>query len=138
MQSNKKNRPFKRGGYHIRRGFSFRFDDLLYFLYDSFEGFGVVQSQVGQHLAVEFDTGFLQTAHQHRIGHPVSPGSCADTHDPQSTEIALFLFAVAVSVNQTFFDGVLGYRPNVFPRTVITFGQLEDLFAALARSDNIY
>lgn len=111
---------------------------LFYFFDDGFERIGVVQGQVGQYLTVQLDTGFLQTSHQHRVGHTVSPATGADTDDPQGAEIALFLLTVAVSINQTFFDGVFGYRPHIFPRAIVTFGQFEDLFATRARSNCIY
>ena len=111
---------------------------LFYFLYDRFERIRIVQGQVGKHLAVELDAGFLQAAHQYRVRHTVCTAACADTDNPQGTEIALFLLTVAVSINQTFFNGVLSHRPYIFPRALVTFGEFEDFFAALARSYDIY
>ena len=102
--------------------------DLLYFGNDSFKRVRVVQGQVGEHFAVELDACFFELAHQYRIRHAFQTGGCAYTYYPQRAEVAFFLLTVAVSINQTFFDGVLGNRPNIFPCAVVTFGEFQDFF----------
>ena len=53
-----------------------------------------------------------------------------DTGNPKGAEVALFGFAVAVRIGQTFLKGVLCNRPDVFPGEEITAGLFEDFLAA--------
>lgn len=82
---------------------------------DFFECCGIVHRQIGQHLAVELDALGVHFAHEFRISHAVAAGCGVDTLDPQATELAFLVLAIAVSVRKTLFDGVFGDRPYVSP-----------------------
>ena len=53
------------------------------------EGGGVVDGQLGQHLAVDGHAGGLQTVHEAGVVHAVDLAGRGDAGDPQLTEIAL-------------------------------------------------
>ena len=42
---------------------------LLHLFHDGLEGFGVVHGEVGEHFAVDFDTGLVQLAHKLAVAH---------------------------------------------------------------------
>src|ERR1700744_3431781 len=72
------------------------------------EGIGVVDGDVSQDLAVKLDTGQLQAVDELRVRHPVDTGRGVDARDPQATEVALAVTAVAVTVEIGLEDGLLG------------------------------
>ena len=51
-----------------------------------------------EHLAVHVDAGELQAVHEGGIVHAVHLAACADTGDPELTEVSLLLLAADVSV----------------------------------------
>ena len=101
---------------------------ILDFVNDGLEGGGVVDSQVGQNFAVNLDTGFVDQTHQLAVAEVLKTGGGVDTLDPKSAEIALFVFAVAVCVCQTFLPSVLGYGPYVAAATKVTAGKFQNFF----------
>lgn len=108
---------------------------VLHFLYNGSESCRVVKSEIGKHLAVHFDTALVEKTHQLRIAEVVHTGSSVDTLDPESTEVAFFVFAVAISVGKTFFPGILSYGPYVAAAAKVASCKFEDFFAASARCD---
>ena len=94
------------------------------------EAFGVVDSQIGQHLAVDFDVLLLQAGDEPGIADPVQPCSSVDTGDPQAAEFALAELSsdesIAQAAGNLFFRGavLLGFRSEVALR------QLHNLAAA--------
>ncbi len=102
---------------------------LLHLGNDSLECFGVVHSQVGEHLAVDFDTGLVQQTHQLRIAQTLDAGSSIDTLNPQCAEGALLVAAVAEGIGETFLPSVLGYGLNVLAGTKVTSGQAQDFLS---------
>src|SRR3954469_10203689 len=63
---------------------------------ESAERLGVAHGDVSQHLAVQLDTGQLETVHELRVAHAVELGGGIDAGDPQATEVALAVAAVTV------------------------------------------
>ena len=98
-------------------------DELLHRIEYRFECSGVVHGQIGEYLAVQIDVVGMNLTHELRIAHAMHAGRGVDTLDPKCTEAALFVFAVAVGVLQTFFDSVFSNCPYVFAGTEITLGQ---------------
>lgn len=90
----------------------------------------MIHREIGKNLSVQFDPRFVHLAHELRVGHSVKSRPGIDPLDPEGTEGALLVSAVPVGVLKSFFDGVLGYRPDIFSSTEGAFGQLEDLFPA--------
>ena len=92
---------------------------------------GVIDSQVSQHLAVDFDVLLLQTRDELGIAQAVQAACSVDTGDPQAAEIALAEFTSDESITQAagnlFFCGAVlfGFRSPV------AFRQLHYLAATL-------
>ena len=55
-------------------------------------------------------------------------GASVDALNPKGPEVALFGFAIAVAVFQPFFNGVFGYRPDVFAAAIIATRLFHDFF----------
>ena len=96
---------------------------------DGLEGGGVVHCQVGKHLAVDFDAGLVQAAHQFAVGHTFQACGGIDTLNPQSAEVTFLVSTVAECVSQTFFPRILGNGPHVLACAIVATGQLKDSFS---------
>ena len=90
--------------------------------YNSLESFGMVHSQIGQNLAVDFNAGLVQSTHQLGIRHTFQTGSSVNTLNPQSAEVSFLILAVTESISQTLFPCILGYGPHILSCTEITSG----------------
>ena len=93
------------------------------FVNDGLECCGVVEREVSEDFAVDFDAGFVDESHE--LGVAEILGACCgvDALDPECTEVALFVFAVAVCVCETFFPGVFGYGPYVSAASEVSAGE---------------
>ena len=109
--------------------FSACINSLLYFVNDSFESLGIVHGQVGEHLTVDFDTGFVDEAHKLAVRKIFHSCSGVDTLYPECAEVAFLLFAVAIGIGQTFFPCIFRYCPNVSAATIITAGKFQNFFS---------
>ncbi len=103
---------------------------VLYLFNYGLEGCGVIQSEVGENLAVDLDTGFVDEAHELGVRKILLTCGCVDTLNPKSAEVALFVLAVAVGVGKTFFPSVLGNGPHVAAATEVTTGEFQNFLAA--------
>ena len=90
----------------------------------------MIHSEVGKHLAVEFDVILVKFAHKDGVRDTVDAATGVDTVDPQRAELALLVLTVTVSVGLTFLPFVLGDGPHVFTSAPITFGAVEDFLSA--------
>mgnify|MGYP006910568357 CR=1 FL=1 len=111
---------------------------LLYFLNNSLESLGVVDSEVGKHFAVDFDAGSVELTHEHGVREAFDAGSGVDTLNPKCAEVTLFILTVAISVSKTFFPSILGNGPNVFAGTIVTASEFQNSFTLCTRSDVVY
>src|SRR3954449_8432411 len=102
---------------------------------ESAEGLGVAHGHVGQNLAVQLDSGQLEPVHELRVAHAVELGGGVDAGDPQATEVALAVAAVAVRVGLRLDEGFLRPLVIVVRLTTEPLGPLEDFAALLARVD---
>jgi len=102
---------------------------LFYFLNDSLESFGAVHGEVGEHLAVDFDTGLMKSAHQLRVGQAFQASGSVDTLNPQCAEVALLSATVAIGIGETLLPGVLGDGPDVLAGAVVTAGEFQNSFS---------
>ena len=119
--------------------FTFREKRLVFsFLYDGFERLRLIHSEVSEHLAVDFDTCFLQRAHQLAVAQSFETSGSVDTLNPQCAEITLFVLAIAISILETFLPSVLGNCPYVGTATKIASCEAHDLLTTVTRSDVIY
>ena len=97
--------------------------------YDSLESLGIVESEVGEHFTVDFDTRLVDQTHKLGVREIFHTCSGVDTLDPESAEVALFVLSVAVSVCKTFLPCIFGYSPYVTAAAVVTTGEFEDLLS---------
>ena len=102
---------------------------VLYLVNDSLESLGIVHGQVGEHLAVDLYSGFVNQAHELGVGEIFEACGGIDTLYPESAEVALFLLAVAIGVCQTFLPGIFGDGPDVAAATVVTACEFQYFFS---------
>ena len=103
---------------------------ILHLVNNGLESGGVVESEVGEHLAVDLDAGLVDEAHELGVRKILETGSCVDTLDPEGAEVALLVLAVAVSVGKTLLPGVLSYGPYVATAAEVATGEFKDFLAA--------
>ncbi len=108
---------------------------VLHLFNNSGESLRVVEGEVGEDLAVHFDTALVDKTHELGVAEVVHTRSSVDTLYPESAEVALFVLAVAVSVGKTFFPGVFSNGPYITAATEVSTGKFEDFLAACARSN---
>lgn len=113
-------------------GMGWRRSGVLHFVDNSFEGCGVVEGEVGENFAVDLDARLVDEAHEFAVAEVFLTGGCVDTLDPEGTEVALLVLAVAVGVGETFFPGVLGDGPHVAAATEIAAGEFQDFLTFCA------
>ncbi len=97
------------------------------------ESLRVVEGEVGEDFAVDFDTALVDKAHELGVAEVVHAGSSVDTLNPDGTHVAFFVLAVAVGVCETFFPGVLSDGPYIAAAAEVATGKFEDFLAAGAR-----
>ncbi len=90
---------------------------LLNLSNDGLESLGVVQSQVGEHLAVDLDASLGQRTHQLAVAHAFHASGSVDTLNPQASEVALLVTTITLSIGKTFLPCVLCYCPNILAGT---------------------
>lgn len=105
---------------------------VLHFVNNCLECGGVVEGEVGEDFAVDFDAGFVDEAHELGVGEVFHAGSCVDALDPEGAEVAFFVFAVAVGVGKTFFPGVFSDCPDVAAASEVAAGEFQNFFATCA------
>src|SRR5690606_9631788 len=98
------------------------------------ERLGVANGQVGQDLAVDFDAGQDQAVDEVAVGQAVDPGRHVDEGDPETTEGALAVAAVAVGVDAGLELRFLGLLVRVVRTADVALGTLEGGAALLARA----
>src|SRR4051794_5216414 len=101
----------------------------------SAEGLWVAHGDVGQHLAVQLDTGQLQAVDERRVRHALGTRGGVDAGDPEAAEVTLAVAAIAVRVRVRLHHRFLGApvgRVRLAPEALCA---LEDLAALLAGVD---
>src|SRR5215467_9571026 len=74
----------------------------------------IIHRQIRENLAIEFDSGFLQSADELVVVQSVQAGGGADAHDPDRAVLPLLLLASGVGKLQSALDG--------FFRRAVKFG----------------
>src|SRR5262245_41600515 len=97
-------------------------ESALRLLGEAVKGGGIVDRQVSQDLAVELYARCFQSVDELVVAHAVQLGSCADTHDPQRAELALFLAPSGVGKFQAAFYGLFGRAIQLGFCQVVTAG----------------
>src|SRR6202142_609022 len=110
----------------------------LDFLCDCRECRQVVHGKVGEHLAVDGQTRFVQPVNHRAIGQPAQPCGGVDARDPQRAELALLLAPSAICVLAGLDDGLLGGAEHLAPGIEITLRLLEDFLVASTSDDTAF
>src|SRR5690606_1785690 len=87
---------------------------------------GLVDREFGEHAAVDRHAGQVQTLDEAVVGQAVGAGTSVDALDPQTTEVALALAAVAVRVDQRVGDLLLSLAVEARTLPAVTRGAVED------------
>ena len=95
---------------------------ILCLLNDGLECLRLIHSQIGENLAVNLDTGFVQGTHQLRIGQAFETGSCIDTLNPECAEVTLLVLTITIGIGKTFLPRVLGNCPHIAACAKVTSG----------------
>src|SRR5581483_10279521 len=91
--------------------------------------------EVGEDLAVDVDRGLLQAVHERGVREAVLAHGGVDARDPQRTELALSLAAVAVGVLPRLHHRFLGDGEDVAAPAAEALGLVEDLLVLGLRGD---
>ena len=110
-----------------------KLESSLCLLAESGESSGIMDSGLGEHLAVHVDTGELEAVHEGGVVHAVCLGGGADTGDPQLTEVSLLQLAADVSVAAGLHDSLLGHLEVLGLGAPVALSQAQDLISSLAR-----
>src|SRR6478735_9109567 len=95
-------------------------------LHECGEGRRVVDGEVREDLAVDLDTGGLESLHEPVVGHAVGAGRGVDALDPETTEVALLGPTVTVGVAERVGDLLLRLAVETRPLTAVTARALEN------------
>ncbi len=85
---------------------------------------GIVDSNVGQHFAVDLDIGQLQAMNELAVIDTIDPGGRIDAGDPQATEVALAITSIAKSVKEGLEHGLIGTAEKAVLGAKLPFGEL--------------
>ena len=99
------------------------------------EGLRVGDGEVGEHLAVDLDTGRVQAVDEPAVAHALHAGRSVDALDPQRPEVALAGPPVAVGVLQGVHDLLVGGLVRAALVAVVALRLLEDDAAVLLAVD---
>src|SRR5437879_4577866 len=99
---------------------------------------GIVDREIREDLPVHFDARELQPVHQRAVGHVVLMRARVDTQDPEATEVALLVLAIAVRVLPATLDGFLRRLPQLAAGAKGTARSLHDLLFPLQTRDIAY
>lgn len=102
---------------------------LFHLLYHRLERLGVIHREIGKHFTIQVDASLLQFADELGVGQAMLPCAGVDSLNPDRAELSFLLLTVAIGVNQTLFNSVFRYGPDVFFTTKEPFGQFQDAFA---------
>src|ERR1700693_1064900 len=104
-------------------------ESALRLLGEALKRAGIVHRQVGQDLAIQFDSAFFEPVYELVIAHSVQFGGGADAHNPERGVLPLLLFASGVGKLEPalyrFFGGPVEFG---FGQEVAA-GAIENLFA---------
>jgi hypothetical protein len=95
------------------------------------EGVGVVNRELGEHLAVHLDSLLVQAINQLAVPNAIFSASGGNPRDPKAAKIALLLASVAEGVLPGLHDLFVGTAEDVLLPAEIARGLGDDLFVAL-------
>src|SRR3989344_7726368 len=109
--------------------------ELLHLFDESLEGFRILYSHLGEHLAVEGDVLLGREGDEIAIDHAMEAERIIEPDNPEAPEVALLGAAVAVGVLASLDDGLFGLAEQVLTAPTVTLGGFEDILVALFGHD---
>src|SRR5262245_53912969 len=109
---------------------SLRCDRCLHTLGERAECSRVLDSQVGEHLAVHLDAGFLQAGDEPVVRQSAGAHGGVDAHDPQRAKVSLAYPTVAICIDEPFLDRLTGLSVQPAPPANVALGELHDLLSS--------
>jgi hypothetical protein len=91
----------------------------------------IVDGQIGQHLPVQLNVGFLFSMDKPAVVEAAHASGGIDARDPQTPEIALFLPPVRPAEPSSLSQGLFGGFVQFAPSTVKAFGGFQYFFVFL-------
>jgi hypothetical protein len=82
--------------------------------------------QIGQHFAVNLDSGNFQTLHQPTVGNVICPCRRIDASYPKAPENALLGFPISVGILASLCDGLFCNTKDTAAGSAVTFRLLKD------------
>src|SRR5690554_5642318 len=107
-------------------------------LHDSGKTGFVVNSHIGQNLAVEIDRGFFETSDEGAVAQALLTRGRIDAGNPQRAEGALSVAAVAIGELTGAHDRLLGNAKYVAAATTIAFGCGQNFFVTGTCGDTAF
>ena len=95
----------------------------------------IIDSHLGEHLAVDLDACLLEAVHELAVGDAVSSGSCVDSCDPQSSVFSLLVLASDVCGSQASHNCRVSSSESVLSSAVETLSLLQNLLMSLMSVD---
>ena len=92
------------------------------------ESLGIVNSQLGKHLAVYLYAGIFKAVNKLAVADAVDAGRSIDTRNPQGTEISLLELSANKGISLRFHNCLICYTELLAFCAVVAFGQLQYLF----------
>src|SRR3954454_23628955 len=105
--------------------------------HESAKAIGVVDRDVGEHLAVHVDLGLLEAVDQLRVAHALLSGGGVDPGDPQPPEVPLAIAPVTVRIGIRAHDLLLREPVARVLAAEVALGAPEDLLLAPLAGDGI-
>jgi hypothetical protein len=91
-----------------------------------------IDSQVGQHFAIQLDVGLSQIVNQATIGRAIRSGSCINADDPKTPEIALLVASIPVSIRHGLHPTFISSPEQLMARPKEALGLLHQFLMATA------
>ena len=110
---------------------------LFHRIHYRFERFGMIESQVGEHFAIQLHLVGSELVHQPGISGAVQAGPGVDAGDPKAAVSALFKFAADISEGHGSVHCIFCNGENVFAAAKVALGSVENFFPPLARGYRI-
>ena len=104
---------------------------------ETFQRLWIVDGEVGEDLAIKLDLSGFETFDEAGVGKILGADGSGDPLDPETTELALTLFAVAILILPGLVDCVFGVAVELGTEAAEAFGALEDALPAFAAGGTI-
>ena len=108
-----------------------RFLHRLHFLDEGLPCVGVLHRELGKNFPVELDIFRLFKGDEFPIFDTVLAEAVSKTDDPESSEGALLVVAVAIGVDTRLHDGFFGLREELASTPSVALGGFQDILVAL-------